>query len=124
MNKITKQYVKNVKDFFPMSGKGEKKYLENLELNIEDFCEEVSILSLEELYEKFGTPSEVVNDYYSSVDTDYILKQMSKSKLIRRLIIALIAAVVISTLAYGSYLYAEYRTLQRQAIFFEEVIIE
>lgn len=124
MNKITKQYVKNVEDFFPMSGKGEKKYLENLELNIEDFCEEVSILSLEELYEKFGTPSEVVNDYYSSVDTDYILKQMSKSKLIRRLIIALIAAVVISTLAYGSYLYAEYKILQRQAIFFEEVIIE
>lgn len=124
MDKISKQYVKNVKSFFPIIGKSEKKYLNGLEINVEDYCEETSISSLKELYEKFGTPSEVVNAYYSNVDVNYILKQISKAKLVKRLIFMLMLAILVSTLAYGAYLHSEYQTLKNEEIFFEETIIK
>lgn len=124
MDKISKQYVKNVKAFFPIIGKGEKNYLKSLEISIDDYCEEVSISSLTELYEKFGTPSEVVNTYYSSINTDHILNQLSRNKTIKRLIAVLIVSLVVSTVAYGAYLYSEYRSMKKQEIFFEEVTIE
>ena len=69
--------------FFPIVGKAEKKYLRNLKSNLEDYCEEKSVTSLEELYQGFGAPSEVVNTYYSSVDIDYILGQIKRTRIIR-----------------------------------------
>ena len=80
MNNLCKQYIKNAKTLFPIIGKTEKEYLKKLELNVQDYCEESSVSSIEELYRDFGSPSEVVNSYFSSVDLDYLLKRISISK--------------------------------------------
>lgn len=124
MDKLSKQYVKNVKSFFPIYGKGEKKYLENLEINILDFCEEASISDLDELYEKFGTPSEVVNTYYVSMDTNYILKQISRTKLLRVLVVAFISSILIAVSAYCTLLYAQFQVFENEQVHFTETIIK
>lgn len=124
MNKISKQYVKNARVFFPSLGKNERNYLRNIESNIEDFCEEVSISSLDELYEKFGTPSEIAQTYYSNLNTDDILKQISKTKWLKRFILSLIIVAFMSSLTYSAYLYSQYQILKNESVFFEEVIIK
>ncbi len=78
MNKICKQYISEVKSFFPIMGKSEKRYVTKLKANIESYCEDEEITTKEELYEKYGLPNNVVNDYFSAADTEYIVK---KSKL-------------------------------------------
>lgn len=124
MDKLSKQYVKTVKSFFPMYGKGERKYLKSLELNIVDFCEEASISDLDELYEKFGNPSEVVNTYYTSMDTNYILKQISRTKLLRVLGVALISSILIALSAYCTLLYAQFQIFENEQVHFVETIIK
>ena len=54
MNKICKQYISEVKSFFPIMGKSEKRYVTKLKANIESYCEDEEITTKEELYEKYG----------------------------------------------------------------------
>ena len=47
-------------------GKSEKRYVTKLKANIESYCEDEEITTKEELYEKYGLPNNVVNDYFSA----------------------------------------------------------
>ena len=49
MNKICKQYISEVKSFFPIMGKSEKRYVTKLKANIESYCEDEEITTKEEL---------------------------------------------------------------------------
>lgn len=124
MDNLAKQFTKNVKAFFPIVGKAEKEYLKKLELNLEDYCEEKQVSSLEELYKDFGTPSDVVHSYYSSVNIDYILKRLRLTKIIKTCLVTLIIAILVTVSAYCLQLYSGYQVFKQQQIFFEETIIE
>lgn len=50
MKQISKEYCKNAKDFFPIYTSREKKYLQDLRVNIDDFCEDNHITTLNDLY--------------------------------------------------------------------------
>ena len=76
MNNICKQYMKQVRILFPIMGKSEKAYIRNLTSSLEDFCEEESIRSLDELYTQFGDPKDTLNNYFSSLDTTDIIKRI------------------------------------------------
>ncbi|MCH5300491.1 MAG: hypothetical protein J1E56_04155 [Ruminococcus sp.] len=123
MNKICKQYISEVRAFFPVMGKSERKYVNKLRLNIENFCEEAEITSKQELYENYGNPHDVVNDYYSTVDTDDIIKKTHISKYIKIFIIAILALAVIAVSTFCIILYNDYQIATRQeAVIVEEVI--
>lgn len=104
-------------------GKEEKKYVNKLKLNIESFCEEADITSKQELYENYGKPHEVVSDYYSSVDTDYIIKRIRISKYIKALIIAIIALAIIA-MSISCFIVFEAReiALRQEAVIVVDVI--
>lgn len=124
MDNLAKQFTKNVRAFFPIVGKVEKEYLKKLELNLEDYCEEKQVSSLEELYKDFGTPSDVVHSYYSSVNIDYILKRLRLTKIIKTCLVTLIVAILVAVSAYCFRLHSDYKVLENQQIFFEETTIE
>lgn len=46
MTKLCKRYIADIKAFFPIMGKQERKYLAKLADTIEDYCEEEGITSL------------------------------------------------------------------------------
>lgn len=124
MNSLIKQYIKNTKAFFPVIGKQEKKYLKRLELHIQDYCEDNSVSSLDDLYQNFGTPAEVLNTYYLTVDTEYILKQVKKSHIIKTCLIILITSCLIMTVFHCAIKYRTQKIFEEQQIFSEEYIIE
>ena len=72
---ICEQYIKRVKTLLPYVGKAEKKYLDNLRLNVEDYCVNESIHSLLELENGFGKPEDIVHEYISSVETDELIQE-------------------------------------------------
>lgn len=124
MNKIAKEFAKNAKAFFPIYTYREREYIKNLELNIEDYCEDNYIDSLEDLYQKYGNPSDVVHSYFSNCNSEYVLKQLRLAKTIKLCIASIIIAIFVALSAYCVRLYSEYQVLAEQQIYFEENTIE
>ena len=63
MNRLCKQYISQVKLLLPTIGKSEKNYLVTLTSNLEDFCEDTSPQTMDDLYKAFGSPVDTVNSY-------------------------------------------------------------
>lgn len=124
MNKIAKEFSKNAKAFFPIYSHKEKEYLKNLESNIEDYCEDNNINSLDDLYSKYGNPSDVAHSYFSTCNSEYILNKLKIAKKIKYSIVLIITAVFIALSSYCMKLYAEYQIFAEEQIFYEETIIE
>ncbi|MBR3262638.1 MAG: hypothetical protein IKF93_05930 [Lachnospiraceae bacterium] len=122
--RICEQYIKRVKILFPYVGKTEKKYLDNLRLNAEDFCDNENIISLSELEKGFGKPEDIVHEYISSVETDELIKRLNTKKLIKCIIFCVLILVVAVATFFAIYTYKEYKIVEESAIFFEDVTIE
>lgn len=90
MNRLCKQYISQVKLLLPTIGKSEKNYLTTLTSNLEDFCEDTSPQTMDDLYKEFGSPVDTVNYYISTLPTETLIKRIRTSKYIRCLIVALI----------------------------------
>ena len=100
MNKICKQYIKEIKTLLPIKQKSEKEYLKKLLADIDDYCEDANVTSKQDLYENYGTPAEVAGNYITSVDTDLLIKRMRVSKVVRACVITLIVAIIIAAAYY------------------------
>jgi len=124
MNKICKQYISEVKALFPIMGKDERNYVKKLKANIESYCGDAGITSKKELYESYGLPNEVVNDYYSTTDTEYIIKRIKISKYIKAFIVAVITLAVAATSVFCAVLYKEHQMAVRQEVIFAESVVE
>lgn len=111
MNKICRQYVSEVKAFFPIMGRSEREYIEKLKKDIENYCEESEVTSKEDLYKGYGLPYETVDEYYSSAETDEIVKRIKTAKITKTIITAVIisavaVAAVFCTIRVSKHLYA------------------
>lgn len=118
MNKVYKKYISSIEALFPVKGKAEKKYLDNFKINVLDYVEENNVTSMDVLNDEFGTPSEVVNTYFSSVDTEYVVKRVKHSKWLKLSFITILIAVVI-----GIGIYAAARVMEYIAFMEEKVAI-
>lgn len=103
MNKISKEYISKTKALFPTWGKSEKKYLQNLQLIIEDYCKEKNIYSLNALYPEFGIPDEVVNSYYSTLDNKLIIKQIKHTTFIQYIISVIVSIIFLTSITCTLY---------------------
>lgn len=94
--KIINQYISQIKSFFPIITKQEKNFLNTLQKQIELFCEEESVDTIEELYHEFGGPQETVSTYYSHLDTDTLIHHIQLNRRIRRLIFSFSVIILIT----------------------------
>ena len=101
MNKLCKEYIKEVKAMFPVKGTKERKYIKQLSEDIEDYCEEDNATTKEELYENYGNPVDVVVEYFSATSVSYVIKRLKISKYIKSLIAVLIAVILVLSTIYG-----------------------
>lgn len=123
MTKLCKQYLSEVKCFFSVYGKEEKKYLQKLSKSVDEFIEEENITNIEDIYEHFDSPHVVANAYFASIDTaDYIQRtRINKWKKIG--IVAIIIIALIGVSCYAAYKYNEYKLLEQNSVFLEEIDI-
>lgn len=76
-------------------------------------------LSYEKLVEQFGTPKEVVMEYYANADDDYLLKRMNFVKHVR-IFLSVIAFALIVFFAYRSYvIYESFQEIKDSKIIYE-----
>lgn len=131
MNKICRQYIKEVKTLFPIIRKPERTYLSKLTQTVEEYSEEENIDNIEELYSNFGYPNDVVNSYLSGMDLSVMYKNIRTAKWIQKFIIVLMVAVIIAVSIFAIVTYKNYKMDEREheifeqeQIFFKEETIE
>lgn len=124
MNKLCKEYIKEVKAMFPVKGKKERKYIKQLSKDIEDYCEESNATTKEELYENYGNPVDVVAEYFSAIGAPYVIKKIRISKYIKALIAVIIAVILVLSTVYGVVLWEEHQMIMREEMVFVETVIE
>ena len=124
MTKLCKQYLSDIKAFFPIIGKAERVYLAKLIQTVEDYCIEEKVTTIEEVYNGFGQPSEVANTYFTSCDTSNLMKRIQLTKWIKRGLITLLLIALIGVSMYGIISYKAYKLLEHEQIYLEEEIID
>lgn len=124
MDKICKQYISNIRFLFPQYGRKEKRYLKKYERLITDYCAEHTVSSIQQLYEEFGTPDEVIHTYYREAGIDYIIQRIKRTRLVRFVLIALLVLSFIATISYCGLLYSEYQSMKHDEVFYERTIID
>lgn len=89
---IARKYIRQCRTLFPVYGK---------------------------LVEQFGTPKEVVMEYYANADDDYLLKRMNFVKHVR-IFLSVIAFALIVFFAYRSYvIYESFQEIKDSKIIYE-----
>lgn len=97
MNKICKEYISEIKALFPIKRKPEKDYIKKIAADVADYCEEANVTSKQELYDNYGRPNDVVNNYFATVDTEYIVKQISTKRLLKNFLVIMLVLATIAT---------------------------
>ena len=124
MNRLCKQYISQVKLLLPTIGKSEKNYLTTLTSNLEDFCEDTSPQTMDDLYKEFGSPVDTVNSYISTLPTETLIKRIRTSKYIRCLIVALIIMFACITSIFAITYYQSFQVFKQEAIYFTDTDIK
>lgn len=114
MNKVCREYISEIKALFPIKRKPERDYINKLASDIADYSEEANVTTKQELYENYGKPNDVVKSYLSTVDTEYIVKQIKVTRYIKAFIIAMLVLATIATSALCITLNAELRFIKDQ----------
>lgn len=87
-NKDINRYIKDIKRTFPSLGKNEKMFLNKFKDNL--LNNSLDSYEYDYLIENFGTPNEIVNEYYEDKEIPKL-----KNKGIRKTIIVLIFITII-----------------------------
>lgn len=125
MNKICKEYISEIKALFPIKRKPEKDYIKKIAADVADYCEEANVTSKQELYDNYGRPNDVVNNYFATVDTEYIVKEIKTTKFIKSAIAIIIILAMIATSALCITLYAQYQMVKRtEVVMVDQTITE
>lgn len=124
MNRLCKQYISQVKLLLPTIGKSEKNYLTTLTSNLEDFCEDTSPQTMDDLYKAFGSPVDTVNSYISTLPTETLIKRIRTSKYIRCLIVALIIMFACITSIFAITYYQSFQVFKQEAVYFTHTDIK
>lgn len=124
MNKLCRTYIRKIKTLFPIMGKSERKYIRPLKTNVYDFLTDNPNSNLDDLYKEFGNPEDVINSYYTTIDTDNVIKRIKISKYIKLLIIALIICLLSLTILRFYILYEGHQVFLEEQIVSEETVIE
>lgn len=121
---MIKKYLRNCRRLFPIYGKYERRFMNRLKEQIQEHIDSSSNLNYEELVEQFGSPKDIVVEYYNSVDDDYLLKKTNLVKQIKRVLFVILTVVLIYFAVNFVLLYKSYKDVQDSIIIHEETIIE
>lgn len=105
-------------------GKEEKKYIKQLSVVVEDCLENENLHNLDELYKKFGNPSDIVNNYFRLFDTDNLIKKIRINKWIKCGIVIFLVISLIASLIWGYTTYHTYKVFSEEQSFYEELTID
>ena len=122
--KYIRKYMKDIRTLFPTMGKDERDYLKGFKENVLDYVQENNVKSKEELFEEYGNPKEVVTEYLNRVDTEYLIKKIKRTTIIKRGILIIVMMFMGVNLYRATLIYKDYKESINARIYEERTTIE
>ncbi|MCI5687624.1 MAG: DUF6120 family protein [Emergencia sp.] len=123
-DKALKQYFKQIKLLLPIYSKEEKIFINDLKKVIDEYIESNPNCTYEEILERFEEPTDVVFNYISCLDQHELCKKISLRKIIKRAIIIVVLAAIVTCSIRIILYYDSYLEYKNTIITHERVVIE
>ena len=124
MNKNGKQYYREIKTIFPSKGKNERRLLKRYKARITELCDATPDITYDAILQELGTPIDVITDYYENVETDYLMKRLQTTKLIRHVIYIMLIVTLLLLIVSIAFNYKLYIDATRAIPTIQETIIK
>lgn len=124
MTKNAKKYYRDICLIFPSNGKRKKDYLKHLKKLIEEYDSENENIEYEDLVKEYGSPKEVVSEYYKNSSTDELIRNIYKKKIIIGgfIVLSIILLMIFSCRYY--FYYREYQDFHNAIPAYDETTID
>ena len=117
---IANKYIQQCKSLFPVYGKLERTFLNRLKVQVNEHLDLFPDISYNELVKQFGSPREVVMEYYDNIDDDYLLSKIDPAKKLKKFLL-FIAILFLVYFFYQSYTtYQALNLIKDQQIIYEK----
>lgn len=109
-------FIKDIENIFSINSKGkqEKRYLERLNVLIEEYASDYPNTTYDELSDKFGTPKDIYMNYLETVDSDYMLKKIKTRRIIKISCIIALSILFLLGLWKGYLIYQDSKESENQ----------
>ena len=105
---------------FPVYGKLERTFLNRLKVQVNEHLDLFPDISYDELVKQFGSPREVVMEYYDNIEDDYLLSKIDLAKKVKKFLL-FIAVLFLVYFFYQSYTtYQALNLIKDQQIIYEK----
>lgn len=91
---------------------------------VSTYLENNDDISLDDIEQHFGTPSEIVSEYIDSIDPAELYKRLSTSRMIKISTMIVVAVVVIIGIIWTALFYSDYLESKEQYIEREVITVE
>ena len=117
---IANKYIQQSKSLFPVYGKLESTFLNRLKVQVNEHLDLFPDISYNELVKQFGSPREVVMEYYDNIEDDYLLSKIDLAKKVKKFLL-FIAILFLVFFFYQSYTtYQALNLIKDQQIIYEK----
>ena len=117
---ITRKYIRQCRTLFPVYGKSERTFLNRLKVQVNEHLDLFPDISYNELVKQFGSPREVVMEYYDNIEDDYLLSKIDLAKKVKKFLL-FIAILFLVYFFYQSYTtYQALNLIKDQQIIYEK----
>lgn len=123
MNKETKEYLKELRQAFPVFHKNEKRFLNDLKSSILIYSEENPSCDYADLCYKFGTPQNIATTYLSNLDSEVYSILMKRVQYIRIMMVSFVSFLIIILVITTGFYVAALKQEADSLIYKEETVI-
>ena len=117
---IAQKYIQQCTSLFPVYGKLERTFLNRLKVQVNEHLDLFPDISYDELVKQFGSPREVVMEYYDNIEDDYLLSKIDLAKKVKKFLL-FIAVLFLVYFFYQSYTtYQALNLIKDQQIIYEK----
>lgn len=117
-------YLKTLRALFPIYGPYEKRFFSDFKNNIDEFITFHPHPCREDLEDNFGPPTAVISEYLASINTDYLARQLSRTKFIRITCLSILCTLIIGLGIFTAFNYKSYLDFQDALPAIREITIE
>lgn len=117
------KFVFKVKRLLPLYSKKERRYIKDLKNSITDYSESNPNATIDDVINEYGNPNDIVQDYIGSMDTEKIVQNITKRRIMQRILIVILILLTITMSIFTYYQYLDYLKFKNSIIVYEETVI-
>lgn len=112
MNTYIREYLRQVKLFFPILGRPERMYMRRLEHSLEDYFQEHEPESVEEIVQVFDRPQDTVRNYLSGTEVGGVVRRARNRRVFQTALCVAVSVALMATITFGVGISLEYKALR------------